>query len=157
MHIQIKLILAALLLVMVVSPVVSADNKPTVDQVSHELTCMCGTCPNLALYSCSCGTADKMRSEVGALIEKGMDSDDIVESFIENYGARVLAAPKAEGFYLTAWVLPIFAVLGFGIFLLFALKKWSNSRLVQVEEDKYSSVKIDDRYNDQLENELNNF
>lgn len=102
-----------------------SQTKETVNEISHKLACQCGTCPNLALYSCYCGTAERMRTEIGELIGKGMDSDAVVESFVEKYGEQVLAAPRKEGFYLTAWVMPILAVLAFGVLIVITLKRWS--------------------------------
>jgi len=134
-----------------------SQERPSLKDITSELTCQCGTCPNLVLYSCSCGTAERMRNEVEALIEKGMDSDAIVLSFIETYGDRVLAAPRAEGFYLSAWLVPIFAVLGFGLLILVVLKRWKENTIVAEAQESRIASKENSKYSQRLDDELDNF
>ncbi len=122
---MIRIRILTLILGIALSTSAFSQTKETVNEISYKLACQCGTCPNLALYSCSCGTAERMRTEIGELIGKGLDSDAVVESFVEKYGEQVLAAPRKEGFYLTAWVMPILAVLGFGVLIVITLKRWS--------------------------------
>ena len=153
----IKTISLGMLISLILSPVAVSQTKPTLKDVTSKLTCQCGTCPNLVLYSCSCGTAERMRKEADALIMKGMDSDAIVLSFIETYGERVLAAPKAEGFYLSAWLVPIFAVLGFGVMILFVLKRWKENTLTVEMQKSRITNKESGKYSQELDDELDNF
>ena len=139
------------------SVVAISETNPTLKDITSKLTCQCGTCPNLVLYSCSCGTAERMRNEVDVLITKGMDSDAIVLSFIETYGERVLAAPRAEGFYLSAWLVPIFAVLGFGVLILVVLKRWKDNTLTAENQKSRITEKESSKYSQQLDDELDNF
>jgi cytochrome c-type biogenesis protein CcmH/NrfF len=50
--------------------------------------------------------SDKMREEVRALVASGATEKEILESFVDKYGERILAAPKQQGFNLFAYVLP---------------------------------------------------
>ena len=95
-----------------------------------------------------------MRTEIGELIEKGMDSDAVVESFVEKYGEQVLAAPRKEGFYLTAWLTPIIAVLAFGILILIALKRWSQKTASVSEITPKDSDSVGGDYAKRLDEEL---
>ncbi len=88
-----------------------SQSKTTADGIIHKLTCQCGTCPNLALYSCSCGTAERMRTEVSAMVDKGMESNEIIARFVSTYGDRVLATPKAEGLSTRVRAIVAFAPL----------------------------------------------
>ena len=154
---MIKITILSLIIGLNLSTVVISQTKPLLKDITSKLTCQCGTCPNLVLYSCSCGTAEKMRNEVDELIKKGMDSDAIVLSFIETYGERVLAAPKAEGFYLSAWLVPIFAVLGFGIVILVVLKRWKDNTLTAEMRKSPITEKESNKYSRELDDELDNF
>lgn len=154
---MIKITILSLIIGLNLSTVVISQTKPSLKDITSKLTCQCGTCPNLVLYSCSCGTAEKMRNEVDELIKKGMDSDAIVLSFIETYGERVLAAPKAEGFYLSAWLVPIFAVLGFGIVILVVLKRWKDNTLTAEMQKSPITEKESNKYSRELDDELDNF
>lgn len=153
----IKTTALSMLLCFNLSVVVISQTKPTLKDITSKLTCQCGTCPHLVLYSCSCGTAERMRNEVDALITEGMDSDAIVLSFIETYGERVLAAPKAEGFYLSAWLVPIFAVLTFGILILVVLKRWKDDTLTAELQKSRITEGESSKYSQQLDDELDSF
>ena len=153
----IKIATLSLIIGLNLSTVAISQEKPTLREITSKLTCQCGTCPNLVLYSCSCGTAERMRNEVDALIEKGMDSDAIVLSFIETYGDRILAAPKAEGFYLSAWLVPIFAVLGFGLMILVVLKRWKENTVSAEAQKSRIPGNESSKYSQQLDDELDDF
>ena len=95
-----------------------------------------------------------MRTEIGELIGKGMDSDAVVESFVEKYGEQVLAAPRKEGFYLTAWLTPIFALLGFGVLILITLRRWSRKTAAVAESSPKNSDTAGSEYAKRLDDEL---
>jgi len=153
----IKTTALSMLLCLNLSVVAIGQTNLTLKDITSKLTCQCGTCPNLVLYSCSCGTAERMRNEADALITEGMDSDAIILSFIETYGERVLAAPRAEGFYLSAWLVPIFAVLTFGILILVVLKRWRDDTLTAEMQKSPIAEKESSKYSQQLDDELDSF
>ena len=153
----IKTIFLSMLIGLNLSAVATSQSKPTLKDITTELTCQCGTCPNLVLYSCSCGTAERMRNEVDALIEKGMTSDAIVLSFIETYGEKVLSAPKAEGFYLSAWLVPIFAVFAFGFLILVVLKRWKDNTVPAEMQESDITERESSKYSQELDDELDKF
>lgn len=134
-----------------------SQSKINPNDIIHKLTCQCGTCPNLALYSCSCGTAERMRTEVKDLVDNGMESNEIMARFISTYGERVLATPRAEGFYLSAWGMPILFVLGFGTLIIIALKRWSSSTAKAVVPNAPGKNKVANTYSDKLDSELDDF
>lgn len=151
---MIRIKILALIIGIAFSASAFSQTKETVNEISHKLACQCGTCPNLALYSCYCGTAERMRTEIGELIGKGMDSDAVVESFVEKYGEQVLAAPRKEGFYLTAWLTPIFALLGFGVLILITLRRWSRKTAAVAESSPKNSDIAGSEYAKHLDDEL---
>jgi cytochrome c-type biogenesis protein CcmH len=61
--------------------------------------------------------ADELKSEVRALLRAGLSEGEVVQHFVDKYGERILAAPRAEGFNLLAYLMPPFFVLcGLGIY-----------------------------------------
>jgi cytochrome c-type biogenesis protein CcmH len=58
-------------------------------------------------------TATKLRKEVRDLAAGGANEQEILDHFLEKYGERILAAPRARGFNLLAYVIPV-AALAFG-------------------------------------------
>lgn len=152
-----KFIAFGSLLILPFGSLAISQSKINPDDIIHKLTCQCGTCPNLALYSCSCGTAERMRTEVRDLVDNGMESNEIMARFISTYGDRVLATPKAEGFYLSAWGMPILFVLGFGTLIIIALKRWSLSTAEPVVPNAPGKNKVANTYSDKLDSELDDF
>ena len=91
-------------------PAVTPEQK--MSRISDRLLCQCGCGQHL--NGCNmhpCGSAYPMRDEINASLTAGRSEDDIVRSFVEKMGAKALAAPPAEGFALTAWVMPFAALL----------------------------------------------
>ena len=152
-----KFIAIGSLLILPFGSLAISQSKINPNDIIHKLTCQCGTCPHLALYSCSCGTAERMRTEVRDLVDKGMESNEIMARFISIYGERVLATPKAEGFYLSAWGMPILLVLGFGTLIIIALKRWSSSTAEAVVSNAPEKNKVTNKYSNKLDSELDDF
>jgi cytochrome c-type biogenesis protein CcmH len=123
----------------------------TVDDVETNLMCTCGC--SMALYTCQCGTAGDMRSEIKSMINKGMDKDAILASFVDRYGERILSAPTKDGFNLMAWVTPFLAIGVIGGLLYKTVKRWSNTK----EKTPNVSNEVKSEYSQKLMNELENF
>jgi len=103
----------------------AGDQEARFQTLGHKLMCRCGC--NQILLECNhvgCSYSDKMRNELVAAVN-GPDSDDLVlQSFVQSYGAVVLAAPTATGFNRVAWITP-FAVLFLGITaVVYVVKRW---------------------------------
>ena len=86
-----------------------------------------------------------------------MESNEIMARFVSTYGDRVLATPRAEGFYLTAWVMPILLVLGFGTLIVIALRRWSPGSAKVVVPNVPGKNKVINAYSDKLDSELDDF
>ncbi len=87
------------------------------NRVSDRLMCRCGCNQNLS--NCNhhpCSSADPARAQIRAAIAAGKGEEEIVRQFVQQYGAAILALPPARGFALTAWIMPVAAVLlGLGV------------------------------------------
>lgn len=105
----------------------AAQSAPTTNlkEVSEDLVCQCGC--GLMLSTCAmqnCGSATPMREEIEKRIAAGETKDAIVASFVERVGLKVLAAPPARGFNLSAWILPIVALVVGGVVAQRVLQSW---------------------------------
>jgi cytochrome c-type biogenesis protein CcmH/NrfF len=122
-----KLITALLLLIFVL-PLTGAGSD-RFGTLGHRLMCSCGC--GQVLLECNhvgCPRSDGMRNELAAGIDRG-DSDDLVlQSFVQKYGATILAAPTTTGFNRIAWIMP-FVALAFGLVLaIFFIRRWGKQR-----------------------------
>jgi len=66
--------------------------------------------------------SEQIRKEVRAMVEAGKSRDEILDYYVAKYGERILAAPRARGFNVLAYVLP-WAALVLGAWLLILLLK----------------------------------
>jgi cytochrome c-type biogenesis protein CcmH/NrfF len=107
----------------------AADPATRYTQLNHKLMCTCG-CAEI-LGECNHVGCPNSTEEL-ALLNTGIDANNndkmILDSFVEKYGAVVLAAPTSQGFDLVAWIAPfaVFAAALLGTILL--IKHWSASR-----------------------------
>jgi len=86
-----------------------AAPKPTLKSVGQKVYCTCGCvttlehCPH---PPSECSRRAEMEALVLKDIDAGKDEQAILQDFVDHYGVPVLAAPRAQGFDLTAWILP---------------------------------------------------
>jgi cytochrome c-type biogenesis protein CcmH len=118
-------ILVAVVGVLLVAIGFAETREARFDRLGHKLMCRCGC--NQILLECNhvgCQYSEKMRDELMAGL-KGSNSDDLIlQGFVQEYGAVVLAAPTDKGFNRTAWIAP-FAALGLGMLtVVYIVRRW---------------------------------
>lgn len=152
-------LIAALLLCLFIP---SAGHTASIDQikdVASEMACLCGSCPRRPLDECNCGFAGQKRDEIGRMLDEGNDKEAIVAGFIARDGLQVLSGPPAEGFNLSAWIMP-FAVILFGGFVIRSVVgNWARDKQARDQAASASPVPEsdgDDAYRSQLESDLRN-
>ena len=126
--------------------------KTTFSEVAGAL--MSPVCPGKLLHDCPSGEGAQLRELVRRKIFAGESKEQIVRYFVEVYGRDVLPKPPAEGFYLTAWLLPFGGVLaGFGVVFVL-VRSWTR----RPEDAKESEGRREAPHNaapdDPLENRL---
>jgi cytochrome c-type biogenesis protein CcmH/NrfF len=143
---KLKHILHSLALVLVCVGLLGANpsNDARFSNLGHKLMCKCGC--NQILLECNhvgCSYSTKMRDQLMSGLQRG-DSDDLVlEGFVQEYGATVLAAPTTTGFNIVAWIMPFFA-LAAGITLVTVIvRKWK-FKLVPVGAQNLSDGELDE-------------
>ncbi len=123
--------------------------------LGHKLMCKCGC--NQILLECNhvgCSYSSKMRDELTAALNRGDNDDLILQGFVQEYGATVLAAPTTTGFNYVAWVMP-FVAFAAGIALLIVIvRKWK-FRVAPVGAQDLSTEELDEfRKRARMETEL---
>jgi len=113
------------------TPSHSADTR--FNDLGHKLMCKCGC--NQILLECNhvgCAYSTRMRDELTASLSRGAgpggstpDSDELVlRSFVQQYGATVLAAPTTTGFNIVAWIVPFVVLVGGLSLITVVVRKW---------------------------------
>src|SRR5215469_6331663 len=119
---QWKSSLLAVLVVAAVALAQTAAEKPSVDvrRVGARLQCQCGCKDSVATCSMlECHFSKPAKEKIAQMQSVGMTDDQIVQSFIREYGAAIyLAPPNALG-----WIVPYAGVaLGMVVIWLFIRK-----------------------------------
>ena len=130
-------------------------DSATVGSISEQLICQCGC--GRVLDSHVCATQESMVALIEQKLAQGQSGEEIIQSFVAQYGEQVLASPPKRGFNLTVWIAPFVALLLGGGAIYIALRKWVR----QGKIDKASAVtedeEGDEKYQHRLKKELAEF
>jgi cytochrome c-type biogenesis protein CcmH len=84
---------------------------------------MCVTC-KIPLNVAQSPQADHERAFIQGLIDQGEDEAQIKRALVGQYGPTVLGLPRAQGFDLTAYLVPLAVVLALLVTLALLLPRW---------------------------------
>jgi cytochrome c-type biogenesis protein CcmH/NrfF len=133
----------------------TASEKPSVDvrRVGQRISCQCGCKDSVATCSMlECHFSKPAKEKIAQMQAVGMSDDQIVQSFIREYGAGIyLAPPNALG-----WVVP-YAAAGFGLVVIWLfLKRYRKPKPLA----EIGPIELDDpaleKYKDQIEKDMAN-
>jgi len=118
-------LLAFVLALLVFTPV-QAQQTDRAKTIGHRMICMCG-CKQI-LAECNhvgCTMSTSMLHRLDAEVASGKSDDLVLQSFVQQFGAEVIAEPPAKGFNWLAWIMP-FAVIGAGFLVVrTVIARWS--------------------------------
>lgn len=132
-------------------PTPSAISDDQVNAIAKEM--YCPVCENIPLDVCPTQACAQWRELIREKLAAGWSEKQIKDYFVEQYGARVLAAPPAKGFYWAAYLVPPLAILA-GLYILYrGLRSWNKP--VQSSSSKPDFTLLTDEYIRRIEEELN--
>lgn len=110
--------------------ITAADNDLAIQEIEKQLKCSCGC--GLDIYTCrttdfSCTYSPGLHQQVVALAQAGKTEQEILDSFVAEYGVAVLMAPPKRGFNLAGYFVPSIAVLVAAAFLIRTLRRWARA------------------------------
>lgn len=130
-------------------------SEPSADEVNEIASQLyCPVCENIPLDVCPTTACAQWREQIRVQLSEGKTKQEIIDSFILEYGDRVVAAPPVQGVTLNwlIYIVPPLAILA-GVFILFrAFKTWQKP--VQAAGDPEQPAAPDDEYIRRLEEEL---
>jgi cytochrome c-type biogenesis protein CcmH len=134
-----------------VGSVYAQDDSPTDDEVNAIASELyCPVCENIPLDVCPTQACEQWRATIREKLEIGWNDGQIKQYFVDQYGARVLATPPAEGLNWLVYILPPMAFLTGAVVLWRAVKTWRTEEPEAVVEP----LKGDDPYMARIEEEL---
>jgi cytochrome c-type biogenesis protein CcmH/NrfF len=98
--------------------------QTTVNAIEAEVMCpVCGTLLELA----ESPQARREKVFVAKLVATGKSKAEVKDALVAQYGPSVLALPKASGFDLSAYLVPILAIAIAAVVLAFSVLRWRRS------------------------------
>lgn len=149
-----KLGLLLPLMFLIASP---ANAASTVGDVAGKLVCQCGCF--MVLNNCThieCASRETMLGIIEQKLSQGQSSEVIVQTFVKQYGEKVLAEPPKAGFNLTAWLFPFVSIAVGAVIITLAIKKWLRRQEPAVNIASGAEER-DEEYKLRLERELKEF
>ena len=107
----------------------ATDTEARFNKIGSKLMCTCGCaqsllgcdhvgCPNRG------GEMDQLRTGIA----NGQSDAAILQGFVQQYGAIVLAAPTTQGFDLVAWIMPFAVALLALLGTVFLVRHWAKQQ-----------------------------
>lgn len=123
-------------------------------RVFGDLQCTCG-CPRESIATCTCGFAGGFRSEVRAMMARGLTQEEIKAEWVRRYGPQALTVPPNSGANRLLYVAPLVAITGMGAFAVMLLRRLRRQSELKVEAGPppVAGAKRDE-YDDKLDEEL---
>jgi cytochrome c-type biogenesis protein CcmH/NrfF len=86
-------------------------------------------CPGSTLADCTSSQAQTLRAWILVQAAAGRPRDEVFEELLARYGEQIRSAPRASGFGLAAWAIPVGVFLaGGGIVWLFLRRQTGQAR-----------------------------
>jgi cytochrome c-type biogenesis protein CcmH len=102
-----------------------AQSTERAKQLGAGMMCMC-SCAQI-LTACNhvgCTVSATMLQQLDQRVAANSSDDLILQSFVQEYGTKVLASPPAQGFNLLAWIIPGLAFgLGLAVVVM-VIRQW---------------------------------
>lgn len=121
------------LVAVVVLVVVGSSTKPTSGTSDDRLYAIAGQlkclqCAGESVAGSQADIAVKMREQIRAQMREGRTDDEILTSFADTYGDRVLLNPSGNGVSALVWVLPVVVIAAAALGLAFVFVRSRRQR-----------------------------
>jgi cytochrome c-type biogenesis protein CcmH len=119
-------LLAVVVVVALAVGTVSAGEARTVEEQVHDIatTIRCPQCRSQSVADSDAATAQAARVEITERVEEGQSAAEIRDYFASAYGDQILLNPPSSGVGSLVWIIPVVAVVGGGVGLFFAFRRW---------------------------------
>jgi len=100
----------------------SAEQEAVARRVEGELIAPCCWTQTVSVHDSE--AAQQIKMQIRVMLQQGKDQQQIVDSFVGQYGEKILAAPRASGFNWLAYLLPFTGMVGAAAILIVAVRRW---------------------------------
>lgn len=102
----------------------SPADQSQAERLGHEIGCVCGTCPLRPIATCGCGFADGMLARLEQEVGAGHSDEEVMASFVADYGSQIQIKPEGRGLGLAAWMAPMALLMVGAVVLAGILSHW---------------------------------
>jgi cytochrome c-type biogenesis protein CcmH/NrfF len=114
--------LALVLFTLGVMPAAASCPRASLPAIENQVMCLvCGVPLSLA----DSPQASRERDFINGLIDRCQSTSQIKAALVAQYGPRVLALPKDDGFNAAAYIVPVLGLLLGGALAIVAIRWWS--------------------------------
>ncbi|HEX4662991.1 MAG TPA: cytochrome c-type biogenesis protein CcmH [Terriglobales bacterium] len=120
-----QLATAFLTIAFAISLLGASGERARFTDLGHRMMCVCGC--NQILLECNhvgCPYSDRMREQLLSAVQKNSSDDEVLQSFVREYGNTVLAAPTGRGFDRLAWIMPFAVFFGGSFTAAMLVRNW---------------------------------
>lgn len=106
-----------------------------IKQRTHDIAAQlrCPVCQGLSLADSQSELSMQMRGVITEQLQQGKTDEQVIDYFVAKYGEWILLEPKASGFNLIAYILPL-VLLAAGIAVIWAsVRKWTASNTDSIQ------------------------
>jgi cytochrome c-type biogenesis protein CcmH len=116
---------ALCVLLLSIAPAMAADIEADAKKIEGKLMSPCCMTNTVAVHES--GASYKIRREIREMLAAGRTEAEILDFYVEEHGAQILAIPQAKGFSLAPYLFPVVFLLLAGGGLAVAFRKWRKS------------------------------
>ena len=125
-----RVVVAVLICLALIVPTAQAQEAPTptLDQirtVAREL--YCPLCNGVRLDNCDLQACIQMRQVIADRLAADASKEQIKQEFVAQYGPIVLGEPPRAGLNWLLWLLPVAALIGGAIWVLWTVRGWTKA------------------------------
>ena len=124
--------------------------------LENEIMCTCGGC-RLPAGTCgmmNCHGKEQQLSKLKGLVDKGLDRDMILATFVHDFGSEdILARPRDRGFNRLVWLFPYLAATVTLVGVVYTARRWARPAATASAgsvETRLDDPSIDARLDDEL-------
>ena len=130
----------------------ASGDRARFNDLGHRMMCVCGC--NQILLECNhvgCTYSDRMREQLTAATRQESNDENILQTFVKEYGTTVLAAPTMRGFDKVAWIMPFAVFLAGSLLAIVLIRSWKARQ--PAHAIPHDAAGVLDRYREQARRE----
>ena len=95
--------------------------------------------------------AKQVKAQIAQLLTEGKTSDEVLDMYVAVYGERILAQPRAQGFNVLAYVMPILILVIGGLLVIYVINQMTAPRPQAAQPSRQS---YSDEFFQKIEREM---